>query len=119
LQVAIEIRERRRVTLEDQRIVAVVPPAMRGAGRKLRALASGHAQALAVQNRPERPGNHDAFFDFDVVNMERRPFVPRRERSLQFQGQHPVAHHAPQRERLTGMTVPDDNCFIGLQSVAA
>ena len=81
---------------------------MRGAGGKLRALASGHAQALAVQHRPERPGNHDAFFDFDVVNMKRRPFVPRRERSLQFQGRHPVAHHAPQREHSPGMTVPDD-----------
>src|SRR6188472_4483618 len=84
-QVLIEIAGGVRRALEDQRLVASIPPAMPRAARKEGSFASTEGDGPAVQNGRETPARHFPALVLIDMDVHRRPFAMRRQAAFEVQ----------------------------------
>jgi hypothetical protein len=79
LEIAIQVDDRACLALERQGSVSLVPPAMWHSMGKLDRLARAGVDAATAQPHGQGPGSDSPLFVLQVMNVERRAFLMRRE----------------------------------------
>jgi hypothetical protein len=105
LQEPIEICRGHGAPLERQRLVAVVPPAMRNTGWKEARLSSSDGDR-AAGHAPRQHATHDhPFLALTRVNMDRRPDTMRRNATIDLQDDLTSITNATKTQYFPGMTI--------------
>src|SRR5580765_749662 len=91
LEVAIEIDSRPGMTLKNQCLLSIVPPAVYGARGKASCAPRADLDLPSVHNSRQRARLHLAFLGLLIVNMKGRPLSVRWKRSSKRQPDSPIS----------------------------
>jgi hypothetical protein len=103
LKVTIQINCRPRVSLEDQQLIAVIPPSVWDAMWEPYGFARSKGQSLTIDLRRQGARSDHSLFILDVMNVQRRALPMRRQGAPNSQHHFPVALLTPDLQNLTGV----------------